>query len=188
MIVTVLWEDQRGGPEKGFGPHELLVSCVADELSCDRWVVDKRKAIRSVPLKGRDNVVAFLKTKLSLLSNDAVCVVLDRDKVLDIWSGKEGPSDCIASIKQALIEEAPGKYELVLLVDNVESLVKAGCEAAGLSLPPTKPNPTGRDQLLRPAVHGQRKVRDRVREDVPSFNRIVKWVCGIVGPTGNSVA
>jgi hypothetical protein len=30
MIITVLWEDQRGAEAKGFGPHELLLSCVAD--------------------------------------------------------------------------------------------------------------------------------------------------------------
>jgi hypothetical protein len=31
MQVVVLWEDQRGAQAKGFGPHELLLSCLADD-------------------------------------------------------------------------------------------------------------------------------------------------------------
>lgn len=36
MLVTVLWEDQRGTQARGFGPHELLLSCLADELMVSR--------------------------------------------------------------------------------------------------------------------------------------------------------
>ena len=30
MRITVLWEDSRGVETKGFGPHDLLLACIAD--------------------------------------------------------------------------------------------------------------------------------------------------------------
>ena len=75
MIITVLWEDQRGGMVKGFGPHELLVSCVADELRCARDEV--KKLIVSVPKKGNGNVIRALEQELGIRIPDEDCVALD---------------------------------------------------------------------------------------------------------------
>lgn len=35
-MITVLWEDSRGTAAKSFGPHELLLACVADDLDRDQ--------------------------------------------------------------------------------------------------------------------------------------------------------
>jgi hypothetical protein len=36
MRITVLWEDSRGVETKGFGPHALLLACLADKLGRER--------------------------------------------------------------------------------------------------------------------------------------------------------
>jgi hypothetical protein len=160
--ITVLWEDQRGGIMKGFGPHELLVSCVADELRCQRHLVTTY--IVPAPRKGNGNVIRTLKQDLSKLS-------------------RSGPASCLSGIRAAVSVSAPGDYELILLDENVETLVTACCGAIGSIAPVAKPSPDERDRLLGRAAWAAANVRGRVRRDVPSFNRLVQWVAKKVPAT-----
>jgi hypothetical protein len=173
MRITVLWEDQRGVITRGFGPHDLLVSCVADELRCARDAI--KRHIDSVPKKGNRNVVKALKQDLDKLSRGPVCAVIDRDKILDLWPAAQRPPGCLTGISGALHREAQGSYELILLIDNVETLVAACCHALGISEPASKPSPDERDRLLQRVAWGDTSARRAVREAVPSFDRLVKW-------------
>lgn len=83
MIVTVLWEDQLGSEARGFGPHELLVTCLTEELGMDRESL--RRCIFSVPKKGVGNIRTELRKNIRRLTRSGpVVAVVDRDNVIDL--------------------------------------------------------------------------------------------------------
>ncbi|KAB2930077.1 MAG: hypothetical protein F9K24_17970 [Leptonema illini] len=176
MIVTVLWEDQSSSIRAGFGPHELLVSCPADELSIERNEI--KNLVESNPRKGNGNVRASLKKDLKKLSNSGpVVAVLDRDKILDLWK-KPGPppADCWNEIDTRMKSDAPGEYCLLLIEQNIESLLEAACAALSQPVPEKKPNPNERDTVLNRAAWENLTVRADIRQRCPSFDRIVRRV------------
>ena len=175
MIITLLWEDQRGGQMKGFGPHELLVSCVVDDLGRERGEVERR--VLSAPKKGSGNVLKALRADLALLRKSGpVCAIVDRDRIRNLWPLEARPLDCFSAIRKSFFERAPGDYALVLLVENAETLVEACCNATERRLPESKPSPEERDRILARVAWGERRARDEVRRATPSFDRIVRWV------------
>jgi hypothetical protein len=95
VIVTVLWEDQRGGPMKGVGPHQLLLKCLEDRGLDPVWI----KRVNSVPKKGVSKLLTTLKDDLSKLTgNGPVFAVIDRDKVHQHLIAPR-PTNCMAGIK-----------------------------------------------------------------------------------------
>jgi hypothetical protein len=181
MIITVLWEDQRGAEAKGFGPHELMLSCVADELNCARDTL--KDLIKSHPKKGNANVRAAIQRDIVRLADTGpVFAVVDRDKIRQLWKAPNRPADCMSSVGQQFRQDAPGDYDLVFLVDNVESLIKAACAAFGDSYPDSKPGPDLRDRLLgRAAWAPSQSPRSAIRTQCPSFNRLVGRLSAHVG-------
>jgi hypothetical protein len=176
MIVTVLWEDQRGTETKGFGPHELLIACLTDELTITRERLVG--LLKCHPKKGNGNVRAALQRDLDRLSKSGpVVAVVDRDKIRDLWKPSgEQPPDCIAGIASRFRSDAPGDYELVLLVDNVEDLVRAACTARRVDVPTAKPTPDERDRILARCAWDLPHARSDLRNSMPSFDRLVKQV------------
>ena len=174
--ATVLWEDQRGVTVKGFGPHDLLMACVADELGPGH-----RRLADPVPLKGSGNVRKRLKRDVEKLrGHGPVVVVLDRDRVADLCVTPG--ADCMKGITSRLQKDAPGDYELVFLVDNTETLVAAACTALGIAAPNQKPTPDERDRYLgRAAWAPERGVRDDIRTSCPSFARLVEKLLAALG-------
>lgn len=182
MMVTVLWEDQSSSIRAGFGPHELLVSCLADELPIGRNTI--KNLVESNPRKGNGNVRASLKKDLTKLSNSGpVIAVLDRDKILDLWK-KPGPppADCWKEIDARMKSEAPGEYRLLLIEQNIESLLEAACASLSQPVPEKKPNPNERDAILNSAAWHNAAVRDDIRQRCPSFDRIVCRVAEALAP------
>lgn len=107
MIVTVLWEDARGGQVKGFGPHELLIACLADDLGSPRWRLEK--LVASVPKKGKERVhEALVQDRQRLLDRGPLFGVVDRDRVREIWRADQ-PADCMMGIKERFLKDAPGE-------------------------------------------------------------------------------
>jgi hypothetical protein len=172
MKVTVLWEDSlsRGTVTRQFGPHELLVACLEDDLRRPRW--DLSKSIFSNPRNGRDKVRLSLRNDLDRLRRDGpVVAVIDRDRARELWPAAEA-ADCMSGIKRRLSEDAPGDYEVVFLHRNVESLVEAVCAALRLPVPAKKPNPNDRDEILLKATSASIEVRGEVRRLCASFDRL----------------
>lgn len=175
MKITVLWEDKRGGIIQGFGPHDLLVSCVADDLQCAPEAL--KGTVVPVPKKGNGNVMRALEQDLDKLRRSGpVCAVLDRDKAPELWPAGQRPPACLSGIRTAVSERARGDYELVLLIENMETLVEACCRAMMTDMPRAKPSPDTRDQILRKLVWSEPESRTNVRNAVPSFDRLVRWV------------
>ena len=173
MMITVLWEDQRGAEAKGFGPHELLLSCVADELNCARNTL--KDLIESHPKKGNANLRSAIQRDIVRLADAGpVFAVVDRDKVRQLWKAPSQPADCMSSIGHRFRQDAPGDYDLVFLVDNVESLIEAACAALGEPYPDSKPGPDLRDRLLgRAAWASSQTLRRAIQTQCPSFSRLV---------------
>ncbi len=187
MTVTVLWEDARGGELKGFGPHELLLACIADELESGDWWARKRVAQRSVeahPKKGNANGVKALKGVARDLFAGPVVAVLDVDRAHELWSEKL-PRNCKTAIGARIRKDAPGGYEIVFLIENVESLLHAASAALGEPALTKKPTPDDRDVRLGKVAGDPTKAdaRNRVRSDLPSFDRLVKKVTALVRET-----
>lgn len=177
MIITVLWEDARGVVSSGFGPHELLVSCVADEIGCPRAVPGR--IIRSVPKKGNGNVLRTLLRDLDgrLARHGPVLAVFDQDRVRELWPEGARPTNCYTAIHAAFEEKAPGSYLLLLIERNTETLIEAACRVLRIPVPSSKPSPDQRDlPLIRIAREADRSRRDDLRGMVPSYDRIVRRV------------
>lgn len=173
MITTVLWEDQLGGQTKSFGPHELLIACLEDRTGQPRTVL--KHLVVSVPLKGNGNVRRALQRNLGkLIQSGPVVAVLDRDKAQDLWSQK--PPNCFGGLRSALRHDAPGDYDVVFLVDNIESIIVACCHALGEPVPTTKPSPNHRDRIIGKVVWCPASARQAVCIAVPSFGRLVQRV------------
>ncbi len=186
MIVTVLWEDQRGVEMRGFGPHDLLIACIADDLGIDRERL--RDRVSSVPKKGVGNVRTALRKDIRRLANSGpVLAVIDRDKVINLWKHGRRPSDCMSGITARFREDAAGDYDLIFLVRNMETLVEAACQAMRLDTRSRKPTPDQRDRLLgRAASRGEApQVRATIRRDCPSFDRIVTRVARALAPSNS---
>jgi hypothetical protein len=186
MIITVLWEDQRGAEAKGFGPHELLLSCVADELNCARDTL--KELIESHPKKGNANLRGAIQRDIDRLADvGPVFAVIDRDKVRQLWKSPSQPADCMSSIGHRFRQDAPGDYDLVFLVDNVESLIKAACAVLGEPYPDNKPGPDLRDRLLGKVAWAQSQAsRSAIRKQCPSFSRLVGRLSVRVGALNKS--
>lgn len=182
MSVTVLWEDQRGGLLKGFGPHELLVTCVSETLDEDRWRVDR--LIMSVPKKGNSKVLAALRDDLRPLGDPTrVCAVLDKDRAHLMWPQGERPPQCNEGLTDAVRASAAGDYKLVFLVQNIESLLDAAVARLGEKPLARKPDPDTRDRLLQRAAHGglTREGRIALADEVVGFARLVRWAADRIG-------
>lgn len=175
MIVWVLWEDQRGEGIKGFGPHTLLLSCLADDLGPRFDYVFLKQRVRASPKKSSSKVLAALRDNLKpLLDDGAVFAVFDRDQVHRLWH--EQRVRCRQGLRDRIRSEAKGDYEILFLEENVETLTAASSRALDKVAGGAKPTPEERDSLLNHLAWSTLDRRTRVREQVPSFDRLVRKI------------
>lgn len=175
----MLWEDRRGVQTKGFGPHELLLACLVDDLGADRNAL--KECIQSHPRKGNGSLRKALIHEIDRFPGPVIAVV-DRDQLHDLWPPTPSPPTCTSGLATRFRQDAPGDYDLVLFERNMESLVEAVCGVLGRALPPSKPRPDQRDQLLLPAVWAAPPVRHAIRANCPSFDRIVIRIARLLHP------
>lgn len=182
MIVTVIWEDQRGGPQKGFGPHELICQCIADQRGCDKSRVSR--VVKSVPCKGNGNVLRVLSQDGPKLQNSGpVLVVLDLDRAHELLGGPE-LKDCKTALSQALRGRASGSYEILYLDRNVDTIVALCCRLLGRAEPDKKLTPDERDaELARLTFGGDPSARRQLLGESPSFARVVAKIAAVLPPS-----
>ena len=151
-----------------------MIHSLSDELGVEPWKLER--LVESHPKKGNAKVLIALKSDADRIANSGpVFVVLDRDQIRELWKGAM-PPDCNPGIKSRILGEAPGAYELVFLVNNVESLTDIVCDAMGVPKPTRKLGPDERDRLLRRAAKGSAETRAKIRAASPSFDRLVRLV------------
>jgi hypothetical protein len=183
MRITVLWEDSRGVETKGFGPHSLLLACLADKLGRERREIER--LVNSVAKKGVGNVLDALRTNLTKLTKAGrVFAVVDRDKAREIWKPGPLPADCMTAIRKRIAEDVErSEYELVFLVQNMESLIDACDEGSPKSRERRKPTPDQRDRILgRAAWDVSPARRSVILSACPSFERLVDRVGAALSP------
>ena len=181
MIVWVLWEDQRDARARDFGPHTLLLACIADDLGYPFGKFPQAERVRASPKKGCNKLLAELKLNLKRLLDDGqLCAVFDRDQAHRLWGSDKQVARCRSSLLAKIKNEAPGAYDVVFLEQNVETLYVACCNALGLASGTSKPDPVTRDEVLSKVAFRQPELRAKVRADVPSFDRLVRKVGELV--------
>lgn len=170
-ILTILYEDQIGVALKEFGVHNLLLRCVCDDLDgADHWELGKR--IQGQPKKGDSGIIRALEADgRRLLDSGHLVALFDDDKIrrrLKIPSGS-----CRKIVADDLRNKAPG-CDVVLLLDNTETLLDACMRTMGGMGCPEKPDPAARDRIFnRFANDSNPEQRKQLRGDVPSFDRLV---------------
>ena len=177
MRIIVLWEDQLDVDVRNFGPGTLLAACVADRLRCQMTQV--APLLKSIPRKGNGGIRKTLRSDfVQLEKSGPVFVVLDRDKMKDLWRNTHPHvNDCMTGHRQRLQAEAPGDYDVVFLHQNMESLIQAACDAGRVLAPTAKPTPSERDKYLNRLVwHEGSEPRARLCELSPSFDRLATRV------------
>lgn len=184
--IWVLYEDRRG-ERKQFGLHELVVSCVADTLGTNRWVLQPQ--IRCLSLKGNSKLLGKCQEELPLMTRDGsfVVAVYDSDqmhRLLDLHAGS-----CRPAIRAGLERdcEPAGKLRVVLLEKNLESVIKelrdCGLHISNEEMGEAvrKKRTVTRDRILNRAAHGgHRDVRMALTRAMPSFGYLVRTVADVV--------
>lgn len=183
-LAVVLWEDSLSVGAKTFGPHQLALACVIDQIGAasdtDRWTLGQ--IIIGIPRRGNSRLRTSLGTETGLLtrSGEHLVTVFDDDQVRRLY--RLETQACKTIVLEAIRNECSlSTLEIVLLEQNVESLVAAAARAL------SRPNPERKDPKLRDAVLMQLAAeatcdrRDRVRTEVPSFDRLVTILTRLVG-------
>lgn len=183
-VALVIYEDSRG--ENGdFGPHELLMSLVADDIAGDFWKI--RQACACVPANGITKAlaaVASLSRFRGLTKPGApILAVFDNDAIREKLSLPSGATEAqvIGAIRNRC--DQPGRLTIVLLQQNTETLVDAEADCAGSPRPRKGPNE--RDMaLLRVARDATRRsIRDCIRQRVPSIEPAIAFLKPLVQGT-----
>jgi hypothetical protein len=172
-IVTVLYEDQSAARPTNYGPHILLLACVADARGEELWSL--RGRVDGIPKKGDTKLRTALRDDGDLLATRGPLVAMfDDDRVRRCYDLPKGA--CKREVLDAACREATGSPSVVLLHRNMEDVVKAACAALHRTAPAAKPGPEERDRILHRAASAERNVRDAILVAVPSFARLVETV------------
>jgi hypothetical protein len=194
-VATVLYEDQRAPQRTRFGPHALVIACVADETGTDRWTLEKR--IEGIPKKGDSKLLWAVREDAANLTHDgrALVAVFDDDRVRKLL-GLDGRA-CKTLVKEAIAAggTAGTLLEVVLLQRNIEDVVVAAARALGRPMDDPQVvralgkhagHPEARDAILHAAAaSADVAVRQAILAAVPSFARVVR---GLVARAGAAEA
>ena len=173
-LITVLYEDRHAKGEKNYGPHMLLLACVADRTGGSRYAL--RDQVASIALSGDGNVKRRLRDDgASLGATGPLVAMFDNDKVRSRYPVRTGA--CKRELLDAVQAEAKGSPVIVLLEQNMEDLLAACCAALKRATLSAKPKPMQRDSILQAAAaDGQGAARAAILAAMPSFKRLVDVV------------
>jgi hypothetical protein len=76
--IPIFYEDDRGGV-KEFGPHELLVACIADTCGQDWWAI--RARFEPIPKKGDANLLKACRDDVPDMPDSLIFALFDADKL-----------------------------------------------------------------------------------------------------------
>lgn len=196
--ITVLYEDQGAPGSAGvlnFGPHNLLVSCVRDDLLTEgRVVLDlytaRKEKLVAVPKNGNAKVRAECAAIRLTTARDGspVVALYDFDRIHELVRDEAiRRRRCRREMREELrgASDAPDLLRVYFLDRNTESLVESACMARGV--PYTgKPRPLERDGCLNGLAlsddDAARAMRSQVRSRVPSFEYVVRKVGELAAP------
>ncbi|MCC6785538.1 MAG: hypothetical protein IT457_21985 [Planctomycetes bacterium] len=177
--LVVLYEDARAAAGR-FGPHELLLGCVADELG--RRLHDLRKEIVAIPMNGVAKLLAALtdaeRWQRVAPRGAPLLALIDSDRIRDHVPPEIREHAGVEAWIRARFSE-PARLTVILLDRNLETVIAAirDCGEAEVQLVESalRKDLNARDRLLGKlgADSDRRALRDCVRGAVPSFERAV---------------
>jgi len=182
MTMTVLYEDQAAVKPTNYGPHILVLQCVADRVGGDPRG-DLKPLSNAKPMKGSGNLRKELRERGALLQRSGpVVIMVDDDKIRGCYQDlglarTSCKSQVIAAIKSECSGVDPG---IVLLNQNMETVLNVCLRALGRPPLNSKPSPEERDQILMrcasPAVTPAQ--RQEILDRVPTLGRLVCILAG----------
>jgi hypothetical protein len=142
--------------------------------------LDIKKRINSAPKKGVSNLLKALKKDLgNLAGSGPVFAVIDRDKIHEHLDPR--PTNCMTGIRNHILGQAQAECDVVFMVENIESLIDASCEAMAIERPSKKPTPDERDRYCARLVwNGTQTTRAAALALCPSFARLVERVAKLI--------
>lgn len=178
LQVAILYEDRLADQKiKSYGPHALVLACLADRLGCSPHAHDLKTRFNPLARKGVDKIIADCRRPIFGDHYLQVIAVCDSDRLhehLGLGSGA-----CKDAIRQALRSGCPFRERLVpvLLERNIETVVDAALTVLGE--PPRdlkkKPTPLQRDLILNRMAFGAEPARRReLLVAVPSLAYLVR--------------
>jgi hypothetical protein len=174
-LITILYEDQLNDANpKQYGPHKLLLACVAEHLSKDHWYLDKQ--IVALPKKGNGSLKKTLESKVlqRLVNCEPVIAVFDDDEVRPLYglSASACKSEVLGRINPIEL------VEIILLEQNIEYLIRICCEIVNKPIPYDKPTPSQRDKILNSIANNPSVQLQIIQDRMSSFGRLVqKTIC-----------
>jgi len=179
-LATILYEDQRG-ETKEFGPHTLVVACVADLTKQTFW--ELRDRFDGRPMKG-DSRVLQQGAKVEMIAPDChpVVMLLDDDQIRKAVGLSKDTTydDVINKIKQDC--PTPEKLQVFLLDPNTERLVSVAAECIHFTGELGKDR-TIRDRVLNEAAHAaSAQQRDCILQQIPALKALVDFLEALVRP------
>ncbi len=184
--VTVLYEDRRG-PQKRFGPHELVVAMVADAIGKPAHEVSR--IVEARPAKSNNKLRNWCRSEADRIAADChpIVAVFDSDRV-DRLEGLQGLSGNDVEKKVRTESATPDKIHPRLLERNLESVAEALRELAPRLVDEksfervlAKKSLMDRDLLFGRAASADEQLRNGIREKVPSLGRIADTIVSLFG-------
>lgn len=185
-IAVILYEDKRG-PEKEFGLHALVLSCVADAMGVNMFTLKDKLDGR--PMNGVTNVLQSCRSDVRRLGTrgQKVFAVIDDDRIRQHVPGvdpRTSEDAVIRAIKSS--SDAPAQLEVFLLKKNTETVIEAakhcddGLPDAAVQQALRK-NMAQRDRILNNVARaGNRAIRDCILDRVPVLGKLVEALLALV--------
>jgi hypothetical protein len=170
--IAVLYEDQLATSKpRSFGPHVLVLTCVADQLQRPREPLERH--VDGHPCKGIGRLLAPCREPILADRHARVIAVCDDDRVREHL--KLPAAACKMDVRGAIaLSVGTSPLQAVLLVRNLETVLDAVQQVLGLGPLTSKPSPLQRDGvLLRLAYRGTPDQRLDLMRRVPSLAYLV---------------
>lgn len=181
-LAVILYEDRRG-PEKEFGLHNLVVACVVDDAGGDRFAM--RRKLDGRPMKGVQPLLRSCRRDIRRLSarGQPVFALIDEDAIREQLrhEGVEPDADDAAITRAIKAKcEQPDRLHVFLLRENTETVIDAagrcdqGLRSEAILQKALLKDLNARDAVLnRVAYAPDRAVRDCIRQHVPAIRSMV---------------
>ncbi len=169
--IAVLYEDQLATSKpRSFGPHVLVLACVADQLQRPRDHLERY--VDAHPCKGIGRLLALCRAPILADRHERVIAVCDDDRVREHL--KLPATACKTAVRDTIATGLGTQLHTVLLVRNLETVLDAVMHVLGLEPATDKPSPLRRDGiLLRLAYNGTPDQRRDLLRRVPSLGYLV---------------
>lgn len=193
-LVVILYEDRRG-PQREFGLHNLVLACVADELGGDVYSLDLASKLDGRPMKGVSNLLKSCRRDVRRLGprGQRVFALVDDDEIRTQLKHEGVPRNAddvavIDAIKAPGKCVAPEQLEVILLKENTETVIEAVRDCgAGVSVERAlQKDINARDQVLNHVAWlSTRSIRDCIRRKVHALERLVTALAVLVRAAGS---